>query len=272
MAPICARNKVVLLNNGAQGTKLSGLSPYLFNTIPSNKLNSLAMATFLREEKGMKRAAVISEISASGEDHIRNFTAKFEELGGTVVDKELNPMDTNDFRSFITKMMSKDPEVIVNGNTLAALSRQLYLQCKEQQYKGAIATLWGNVSARFSEGIPNPFYAVVPKTVIDPDIAALYKKKYNKDMEFYAAQNWNAALIVERVLVNLLGAGKEITGENIRTAIREIQSFPVMGGSRVFNLETNTADADILVYDETGDKSGLDKAEIVKIYKAGEIK
>jgi branched-chain amino acid transport system substrate-binding protein len=267
MAPICAKNEVVLLNNGAQGTQLSGLSPYLFNTIPSNRLNAVAMATFLRKEKGLKTAAIISEISAAGKDHIANFTAKFEELGGKIVGTELNSMEASDFRSFIMKLKNNNPDIIVNGNTLQALTRQLYVQAKELQYKSAFGTLWGNASGHYTRGMDNVHYSVVPKSVIDPDVAVLYKGKYNKEMEFYAAQNWNASMILEKVLVSLLDHGKKITGENIRTAILEIQTFPVMGGDRVFNKETNTASADMLVYDETGDKE-----VVAKLYKAADLK
>lgn len=268
MAPICARNKVTLLNNGAQGMQLSGLSPYLFNTIPSNQLNAIAMATFLRKEKNIQRAVMISEISSAGKDLVREFTAEFQELGGKVVATELNSMEASDFRSFITKLKAHNPEIIVNGNTLGALTTQIYAQAKELQYKGGFGTLWGNLPGKYTANMDNVHYSVVPETIIDPDVAKAYKKKFNKEMEFYAAQNYNAAMIVEKVFKQLLDQKKPITGENIRTTILEIQTFAVMGGNRVFNKKTNTASANTQVYDETSGKP----PKLVKVYKAGELK
>lgn len=262
MAPICSKNEVLLLNNGAQGDQLAGLSPYLFNTIPGWRLNAESMADFLRKDReGLKRAAILYEQSASGHDLLRAFTLKWEALGGEIVDKETYQMDSREFRSLITKIKSSNPDVIVIVSTLDDVGIQITNQLKEARVPQTIATLAGRPWLRYTKGMENPAYEVISKNVIDPVVANQYKEKYNKEMEFYASQNYNATLIIEAILKYVLDQGKEVTGSNMREAFYKIGSFPVMGGTRVFNPKTNTATSDRLIYDTTNGKT-----EVIKTY------
>ena len=265
MAPIAESNKVVLLNNGAQGDILAGLSPYLFNTIPSYRLNAETMADFLQKDKKLKRLSVLFENTVAGKDQLKYLVARWKSNGGEILSEDIYEPTATDFRSQIAKVKSLNPDVIISAGTMAAASVQLHKQLKEARVTQTIALTSGSPNDQFAKGMDNPNYEVIMKADIDAAVARKYKEKFNKNMEIYAAHNYNAAMILEQVLKSLIEKGKEITGANIRQAIYDIGTFNVVGGKITFDKKTNTAKSDRAIYDTTNGKQ-----ELVKIYKGEE--
>jgi branched-chain amino acid transport system substrate-binding protein len=89
---------------------------------------ALHLANLARDKYQAKTASVLYLTTDFGEDYNRYFTEKFEELGGTVVSSDTNPIGINDFRVEIQRVRAKNPEIILlahSGETLGTLIKQV---------------------------------------------------------------------------------------------------------------------------------------------------
>lgn len=265
MAPISEKNKVLQINPGAQGDGLLGANPYLFNTLPTLKMEEAKLAEYLYHEKGARTAAIFYQNDATGQPAMEDFKIGFEEVGGTIVGTEAVSIDQTDFRTSIAKVLNNNPDVIFLGTTGNLLP--LVMQIKQAGFEGIIS---GNSWVTSPELAMNEMSQGILHTQVyynpPEDIKKRYEEIYGENMDFWAHQGYDAAVLIKNIILRLIEEGKEITGENARQVILEQREFDGLSSKLVFDPETNTASVTIEIRELQG--NGEDK--VIKTIEAGQ--
>lgn len=252
MAPIAEENEVVLLNPGAQADVLTGLSDYLFTTIPATMYSARAMADYVYNELGLSTACIICVHSGTSAAETDDFAQAFAEIGGTVLSTEYIEADETDYLSHCAKVKQENPEFILLSCSTDSVSTQVLNQLNQVGLTDVtIGSLGITPSANFNAGMPNPVYLANVKTYVDEVVGAAYEEAYGTSMNVHAANMYNAALITGQAVQYCLDNGLELTGKNIHDALEAIATFDIMGGTLTLNLEDHSAEAPIEILDAT---------------------
>jgi branched-chain amino acid transport system substrate-binding protein len=108
--PITSQAKVVVISPSASAPKLSGISEYFLRNNPSDAITGSILAKYLSGT--YKTAGIVSEKSDFPQGVKETFITEAEKDGMLVLGTEDFSSGITDFRSFLTKMQSKNPDAI----------------------------------------------------------------------------------------------------------------------------------------------------------------
>lgn len=170
------------------------LDPYQGNT----------MAVYAVESLGKQNAAVIYNIADDYSTGLaESFKAKFEELGGTVVAYEAYGASDIDFKSQLTNIASKNPDVIFMPdyyNIVAMIAKQAREAGLDMTFLGADG--WdGLLTVVDDPSILDGCYFCNHYSTDDPDenvqnFLTSYTEKYNETPVSFSALGYDAAKIL----------------------------------------------------------------------------
>ena len=176
------------------------LDPYQGNT----------MAVYATQKLGKKNAAVIYNIADDYSTGLaESFKSKFEELGGTVVAYEAYGASDIDFKSQLTNIASKNPDVIFMPdyyNIVAMIAKQAREAGLDMTFLGADG--WdGLLTVVDDPSILDGCYCCNHYSTDDPDenvqnFLASYTEKYNETPVSFSALGYDAAKILFTAIEN----------------------------------------------------------------------
>lgn len=176
------------------------LDPYQGNT----------MAVYATQNLGKKNAAVIYNIADDYSTGLaESFKSKFEELGGTVVAYEAYGASDIDFKSQLTNIASKNPDVIFMPdyyNIVAMIAKQAREAGLDMTFLGADG--WdGLLTVVDDPSILDGCYFCNHYSTDDPDenvqnFLASYTEKYNETPVSFSALGYDAAKILFTAIEN----------------------------------------------------------------------
>lgn len=176
------------------------LDPYQGNT----------MAVYATQKLGKKNAAVIYNIADDYSTGLaESFKSKFEELGGTVVAYEAYGASDIDFKSQLTNIASKNPDVIFMPdyyNIVAMIAKQAREAGLDMTFLGADG--WdGLLTVVDDPSILDGCYFCNHYSTDDPDenvqnFLASYTEKYNETPVSFSALGYDAAKILLTAIEN----------------------------------------------------------------------
>jgi len=111
IAPIAEKNKVVLISDGAAAIKVSDAGDYIFRVFPSNALEGKKLVE-LASSLNLKNGAIIYINNDFGTDLSKVVSDEFTKNGGTIAISEGYDPAATDFRTQLTKVQAKNPDVI----------------------------------------------------------------------------------------------------------------------------------------------------------------
>jgi branched-chain amino acid transport system substrate-binding protein len=115
-APITEAAKVLLFSPGSSSPDVTNAGDYVYRDWPSDSYQGTKLAEFANEN-GWKTVAMVSEETDYAKGIAGAFTARFQELGGTVTEEKYLSEDT-DFKTQITKLNAGAPDAwFVNPQT-----------------------------------------------------------------------------------------------------------------------------------------------------------
>jgi branched-chain amino acid transport system substrate-binding protein len=251
--PVAARNKVVLVNGGAQSSRLENASPYLFNSLPMPAAEIGALTKFTIEKLGKKTAAIIYENAAAGIDGRDDFKKAFLAAGGKIVAEEPVEFGQTNFRPMLLKVASTHPDFVFIHITSGhkPFADQV---AQVENFPLGLSTTFGTFF--FGQASTLGWYHSIIRSEIAPDIEAEYAKMFpgvREDakvlMGFWEREYFNSTNIILKAMDRVLGEGGTVTGEAIRKAILDIKTFE--GTARItFNTNTATRQIDIMRLDQ----------------------
>jgi branched-chain amino acid transport system substrate-binding protein len=246
MAPLATRQKILLLNGGAQSNALADASPYLINTAPLFRSEIAAIVEYLRKDLNVKTAAMIYQNDAQGNPAHESFVKAFVESGGRMVAEEPVPFGETNFRSPLAKIAAAKPDAIF------AVISQGFVQLSEQKDQlGLKVIMASNTSANqptnLASNLMQGWYHTQLRLNAPKEILDLYKKKYGIEMGFYARQYYNTTFILLQAMKKTLEQKKELTGANLRETILGVKNFDGIDGPLVFDSNTVSMPIDVNV-------------------------
>jgi branched-chain amino acid transport system substrate-binding protein len=241
LAPIAAGEEIVLVNGGAQSDALGEQGPFLFNTIPLLKNESVALAEQLWAD-GVRSAAIIYTSDDGGEAARENFEQAFTELGGEITGIESAEFGGTDFRSQLTKLRSGNPEVLLLG-AFGQDSNNIISQVREIGWDVPLAnTSWVAIPAV----LENPAAEGLRLTTIpfepSEEFQQEYQEKHGEAPESaFIGNYYDGVRIFAEAFEHVCESGAPtVTGAALADAIREIGTFDSAYGSQL-TFEEGTA-------------------------------
>jgi ABC-type branched-subunit amino acid transport system substrate-binding protein len=239
-APIGMRAKSILVNGGGIGPDLAGLTPYFWNVIPLANKEVERLAPWA-VAKGLKRIAAVYVDDPYGIGVVTSLKSSFSKAGGKVVAAyPISPTD-QEFAAIAAKLRAVKPDAVYfasYGAQQSEIIKQLRNNGVTQQLLSPSSVDIPSVHALpQSKGL---IYTAQPADWNSPDPVTRrfvqdWKAKYHKDPVPYNQNYYNAVLLFALLASALEKQGKPVNGENLRNQLLAQRSFPLVGGTGVFD-------------------------------------
>lgn len=257
VAPITEKNKLVVISPTASSKSITTAGDYIFRVIASDADKSVAMAQYAYN-KGYRKAAFIFDTAQDAMVQ-QKLDAKetFVNLGGIILVDQSYSTGDRDFRSQLTAIKQSDADAIF----IAGVPKETSLIIKQSRELGiklpfiATETSLGtqdmiDVAGIYAEGLVFPF-ATTPNNKESNDFIDSYKEKYGVEPPAYAAEGYDAAMLMIKSIV----ASKDRTGDNIKKELEKIgQNYQGASG--------------VITFDENGD---VQKPMVIKMIENGQF-
>ena len=222
VAPLAARNEVLVINPGAQSDSLGDAGPYLLNTIPLVRDEAPVLAKFVTEKIG-KTAAIIYENAAAGNDGRNDFKTTFEAAGGKILAEEPIEFGQTNYRPTLLKVAGLKPDMVyvVMTQSHAVFAEQV------SQIKDFPQVVGHTFSTPFF-GYPGAlgWYNTSVRSIAPEGLAAEFKQKTGSaEFGLFAREYFNAINIIAKAAAKVKSDGVTLDGKSLRAAIFGIKSF-----------------------------------------------
>jgi branched-chain amino acid transport system substrate-binding protein len=243
LAPLAARQKIVLINAGAQADNLAHASPYLFNTTPMIADEASALVDYLRAHN-VQTAGILYENDSAGISGRDDFVAAFEKAGGKITAQTPVDFGATDFRPSLYKLAADKPDVIFVN--LTAATQQLAQQYAELKLSPRIVgTSFFSDPTLIADAAANGWLHTQVTIDAPPKLATEFEAKYKEPMTFHVRQWYNGTLVLLAAIKAVASKHQPVTGENIRQAIFDVKHFD---GLIPMTFNTNTASVKISIH------------------------
>lgn len=252
-APLARENKVVFLATISSHPELTSPGGYIYRVHTTDRVNADAAGKFASTVLKFKKAAGLFASSDYGKSLEKFTRAAFEREGGSWVITEYFAQGSEDLRSQLTKIRSKDPQIIFIAATVketAQMLRQMVEFRMDMPVLGSsmlddpkLMELAGGAAEKVY------YHRVAPAEQggkgREEEFAEKYEARFPGKKPAIAAKYYYDAL---GIVCRAIQIGGE-TGPEIDRGMKSLKDFPGLTGNITFN--------------EIGDR--IFKVEIVKI-------
>lgn len=240
---VAQQYKIPMISPSSTNPKVTQIGEYIFRVCFIDPFQGAVMAKFAVNNLKMKKAAIFRDIRSDYSVGLANFFAEeFKKLGGEIVIDESYASQDADFKTQLTKIKSKNPEMLfVPGyytevGLIARQSRQLGLKAtflggdgwdsEKLTEIGGEAILGSYFSNHFAPEDKNPMVQ---------NFVAQYKAKYGEVPNGLGAMGYDAALVA----IDAAKRATDLTPTAIRDAIAATKNFQAVTGIITINAERN---------------------------------
>jgi branched-chain amino acid transport system substrate-binding protein len=208
IAPICEKEKVILLSPTASSPKLSGAGQYIFRNYPSDSLEGKVMAEYAVRRMNVRTVAIFYVNNEYGQGLMSIFKERFSSLGGQIGLEDPYEVDTTDFSAAVKQLKSKPPDAIyVIGyyKEIAEILKEIRKQKVESKIisvEGLVQPMVLETAADIVEGViyPQPHYNPDSSDPMIQKFVKDYKEKFNTKPDIDAAFSYDALRIVAKAI------------------------------------------------------------------------
>jgi branched-chain amino acid transport system substrate-binding protein len=142
-APVANREKVLLINNGANSPEIATLGDYVYTAFPLAEVDVTKLARYVYTVLGKRRAAVLYINNDTGIDAAKLYRDTFTAAGGQIVVFEAYDPKATEFTGMLLKTRAANPDIVhIHGLTadtpqVIAQMRQLGLNQRVTSYSAA---------------------------------------------------------------------------------------------------------------------------------------
>ena len=138
-APLAEAGGVVLFSGLATNPDIAHAGDYIFRTSMSDQQRGLETGNVMWHD-GVRTLGTITEATDYAEGIRRTTVEQFQKLGGTVVAEERYASDITDFRTYLTKLVSANPDAVHLAAQSEFTGGTIIKQLRELGYEDAIYT------------------------------------------------------------------------------------------------------------------------------------
>jgi len=237
--PVINKNGVLLI---APLVTLDSLSKddLLFRLMPVTKSMMESLAHYVYGKMGGGKVAFLSQETTFGVEHVRDFKAVFESLGGIVVAEESFNIKATDLRSQIVRVKAAKPDVVFNLHATGPIMGVLMRQAKELGLNARWIGSWGSENGSLLrehsdviEGLVYPYpYNVESNDPAVQRFVGIYNARYNEPPNFVAASFYDSL----KLLAQAIGEVGENTTE-LKSYLTSVKDY--QGASGTFSFDEN---------------------------------
>lgn len=234
MAPIAQSNKVPMITPSSTNPKVTQVGDYIFRVCFIDPFQGAVMAKFAFNTLKVKRAAILRDIKNDYSVGLANFfTETFKKLGGEIVIDQSYSAGDVDFKSQLTSIKTKTPEVVF----VPGYYTEVGLIARQAREIGIKAPLLGGDgwdSAKLTEIGGDALVGSYFSNHYSPDdksenvqkFIADYKAAYGAVPDGLAAMGYDAAM----VLADAMKRAKSLSNEDVRDALAATKEYPGVTG------------------------------------------
>ena len=250
-AQVAQQNKVPMLTSSATNPDVTKVGNFIFRACFIDPFQGLVMAKFMTETLKVKKAAIMRDIKSDYSVGLSdNFAAKLKELGGEIVADVSYQEGDIDFKSQLTSLKGKNPDVIfIPGyyGEVALVAKQLKELGMKQPMLGGDGWSSPDLFKIAKEAINGHYFSnhyttesKDPKTV---KFVQEFKKKFNETPDVMAALAYDATYMMAEAIKNT----KTITSDNIREELSKIKDFHGVTGKMSMDANRDAIKSAVVV-------------------------
>ena len=238
IAPICEKERVVLLSPTSSAPRISEAGEYIFRNYPSDILEGTAMADFARQV-GVRRVAIFALDNEFGSGLTEVFTRRFESKSRMVVKTfRIDEEDVSNYAEMIEELKELEPQgiyLVAYVKVLSELVSQIRAAGIDCLVMGS-----GSVTEQLTQLAGDAAELLVyPQPSFDPDsdepavaeFVAAFRAKYNKEPDIYAAHGYDAL----KLLVESIRTPGSTFPDDIRRGLHGLDNYMGAAGRTQFD-------------------------------------
>ncbi len=222
------RKTPVISPNASTDIEAKVNSPYFFTTWPDNEIGVRELLKFAAT-RGWRKIAIIEPANFSFWLYAADlFEKNAPEFGVQIVSKEMGTdYAVVDYRTLIAKAKTKNPDALFGS--YADLECVFLKQTKELGLGlPLLSTESAGTPKALSDcaaGMEDRLYFATPAQSNGYDVfSKAYEARFGrKSISPSAVTSYNAVLVLNAVIADILTSGKELTGENIKDGLAAVQ-------------------------------------------------
>lgn len=234
------QDKVVLLSPTASSSQFSNQKDYFFRVQPSTDIQGASLARYAYHTMKLRQVSGIYDLGneAFAGAMWQAFVAKFEELGGQIVQEFTFTSGQTDLNAFTQEVMDTAPSALVfvsSAVDTAFIIQQINLhegekpvflsstwaQTKELLAKGGRAIEGLPLTAMYNPANPNPAFQ---------EFVQKFETRFNRKPDFAGANGYEAVQVLAEALKQTDGKA-----EGLPEALITIKNFPAIQGDLSLN-------------------------------------
>ncbi len=250
-AQVAQQNKVPMLTSSATNPDVTKVGNFIFRACFIDPFQGLVMAKFMTETLKVKKAAIMRDIKSDYSVGLSdNFAAKLKELGGEIVADVSYQEGDIDFKSQLTSLKGKNPDVIfIPGyyGEVALVAKQLKELGMKQPMLGGDGWSSPDLFKIAKEAINGHYFSnhyttesKDPKTM---KFVQEFKTKFNETPDVMAALAYDATYMMAEAIKNT----KAVTSENIREELSKIKDFHGVTGKMSMDANRDAVKSAVVV-------------------------
>ncbi|MFA5029534.1 MAG: penicillin-binding protein activator [Patescibacteria group bacterium] len=235
IAPLAEKAKMIILTPASAADSISQAGDYIFRNHILESTEQKKMAEFVAQK--YKTAATIFDQSSDayviGE---KTFTDSFQKDGGVIVERQSYQKNSTDFRSQLIKIKEKNPQVVYVGALMPEVAL-IIKQIKEMGINAQIISDNTVTDSKFlsavgplAEGII--FAASDFKRETNQEFWDLYKNRFGKDPNIFAAQGYDSLIILAKIIKE---SCPTVDSTCIKDGLYKIKDYSGVSGSTTFD-------------------------------------
>lgn len=246
------RNPLVAVTP-ATARHVTRVSPWIFRVNATVVEQGQALARFVADSLGHRRAGLLFRNDVSGKDFVRAFTEEFGRRGGVVVERDPFSEQINEFEPYARRLVKeKVPSVVVSGNApeVRSIMREL------AKAGGAPTVLATNGPAASDTGNFKGLRYVVlfsPDRPVSPEGAqfvSAFTTKASHAPDHWGALGYDAAMMIG-LAVHEKGATRRAIREWFDAATSERRSHAGATGPIAFDGNRDPVNKQVLIGEVT---------------------
>ncbi len=240
---IAQQYKIPMVSPSSTNPKVTEIGDYIFRVCFIDPFQGLVMAKFATENLKFKTAAIFRDIKADYSVGLANFfSSEFTKRGGQIVTDISYSNGDVDFKTQLTLIKSKKPEVLFIPGYYTEVGL-IAKQAKELNFKGVLLGGDGWDSEKLTEiggaGIVGGFfsnhYSHEDKNPVVQNFVTRYEAKFQEVPNGLAAMGYDAALVA----LDAARRATDLSPKGLKDALATTKNFQGVTGIITINEERN---------------------------------
>lgn len=238
IAPLAEKDKVILFSPCSSSPEITNAGDYIFRNWPSDEVEGKLMASFAKN-KGINKVVILAMNNAYGIGLKDVFTSKFSSLGGKIIHTESFNENTTDFKSLVNKLKNVDYDAIYAPSH----AKEAGLLIKTLRENGVNKLVMGCVTYESPDLITSagnslnnvvfttPWFDAKTNNPASVNFVKSYKQKYNEIPDNFAAQSFDAIMIL-KMAIDSVG----YNSDNIKDYLYSLKNYNGVSGLTSFDI------------------------------------